>query len=110
MLLIAFHAIECVLRMAFAVAEQDVAATVQMGSVEDARLDLTFSRSVSCMWGIRTVALACLEAVQRSLQRNFSTMSIRDLSWRFTCSSLVKVRSHMLHCLSAMAGGCREEV
>lgn len=28
---------------------------------------------------------------------------LRDLSWRLRCSSLVKVRSHMLHCFSAIA-------
>lgn len=38
------------------------------------------------------------------MRRGAGEKCVRERSCLLTCSSLVKVRSHMLHCLSAMTG------
>jgi hypothetical protein len=81
---------------------------------------LTFERSASCTWGIRRVAHVCLANVNRNwrfeqAERTRSLVPFDVLLYRRQCqststgksggrpTSLVNVRSHMLHCLRAMA-------
>jgi hypothetical protein len=87
---------------------------------ESFSVKLTFERSASCTWGIRRVAHVCLTNVNRNwrFEQAEPTRSLVPLNvflYRRQCEStgigkrggrptnLVNVRSHMLHCLRAMA-------
>ena len=56
LLLIVFHPVHSILRVAFAMAEEDVAVLIVGRAPRKLYLSLTFWRSVSCMSGTHTVA------------------------------------------------------
>lgn len=100
------EAVEGVLGVAFAVAEQHVATQNALVGGTRAKYGIWASPSRKVLLARRTLVRAlagvCGEGQKNTAGYWRTHWDLRDRSWRFTCSSLVNLRSHKLHCLRAM--------